>query len=466
MNVLLVQHTRRNTDSYPLGLASVAAVLREAGRRVSFVDLGFESDPDEALGRAIAEHEPGLLGFTIWTTGYGELIELLGRCDAARNIPVVAGGPHVAVAAREVLADGFVDVAVRGEGEPIAARICDALDGGSDLADVPGIAFVGEDGSYVETPDVDPVEDLDRLPAPPLDLFDPRRYRNTLGGRPVVDLMTARGCPHRCAFCSRGPTSGRRVRFMSPERVVAGMELLEQRFGFRAFYFLDDIFTLRRRRIVELCDRLIAAGHDDYRWACQTRVDRVDRELLEAMGRAGCVSIHFGVESANREILERLRKKTTAGQALAALRDCRKVGIPTMAYFMLGTPWDTPVTERESIDLAKQLGATVTLFFVAMPYPGTELREAFVERGLPVPERPGEYRAFFSERELEPGASDSPWTVHYREVRERCRAATREVLLAQVADLRGYRQLLPEFYRQYGVRGFAERVVTRLRNLM
>ena len=465
MKVLLVQHARRNTASYPLGLASIAAVLIEAGHRVSFVDLAFEPHPADALERAIAAHSPQALGFTLWTSQYDEFTDLLGRCDAAREIPVVAGGPHVGAAAKDVLDDGFVRVAVRGEGESIAAAIFEALDGRGDLSSVAGIAFVDDAGSYVETAAVTPLRDLDALATPPYELFDVRRYRNRLGGMPVVDMMTARGCPHKCAFCSRGPTSGRKLRLMSAERVVSEMELLEQRFGYRAFYFLDDIFTLRRRRIAELCERLIEAGHQ-YCWACQTRVDCVDRELLEAMRRAGCVSIHFGVESANQEILDRLRKKITPQQAISAVRDCREVGIPTMAYFMLGTPWDTAQTERESIELAKQLAATVTLFFATIPYPGTELRQASIERGLPVPERPSEYREFFSESETDLSGHDSPWLTHYDELHQRCRAATREVLFSQIADLRGYPKLLPEFYRQYGVVEFAKRVATRLRNLL
>jgi len=464
MNVLLVQHARRNTGSYPLGLAGIAAALEAAGHAASFVDLALERRPDEALAAAIAANTPRALGFTLWTNGYEEFTELLRRCGAARGIPVVAGGPHVSASAREVLRDGLVEVAVRGEGEAIAARIFDALESRGDLSSVAGIAYLDDAGRYVETSDAPPIDDLDALPSPPYDLFGVRRYRNRLAGLPAVDVMTARGCPHRCAFCSRGPTSGRRMRQMSPARVVAELELLEQRFGFRAFCFVDDIFTLRRRRVGELCDRLIAGGHR-YRWSCQTRVDCVDHDLLAAMRRAGCVSIHFGVESGSPEVLSRLRKKITLEQARAAVLGCRAVGIPTMAYFMLGTPWDTPATERETIDFARGLGATVTLFFVAIPFPGTEMREAFVARGLPVPERPGEYREFFSERRAEPGAVASAWTSRYREVQERCRAAAREVLISQMADLGGYPALLREFHTQYGVRGFAGRVVTRLRNL-
>ncbi|MBW2277729.1 MAG: B12-binding domain-containing radical SAM protein, partial [Deltaproteobacteria bacterium] len=442
-----------------------AAVLQKAGQEVSFVELAFESQPIDALERAIAAHSPQALGFTLWTTQYEEFTDLLGRCGAAAGIPVVAGGPHVGAAARDVLDDGFVRVAVRGEGESIAAAIFEALDGRGELSSIPGIAFVDDAGSCVETPDVALLDDLDALATPPYDLFDVRRYLNRLGGLPVVDMMTARGCPHKCAFCSRGPTGGRKMRLMSPARVVGEMEQLEQRFGYRAFYFLDDIFTLRRRRIAELSDRLIEAGHQ-YRWACQTRVDCVDRELLESMQRAGCVSIHFGVESGNQQILDRLRKKITVEQARVAVRDCREVGIPTMAYFMLGTPWDTAQTERESIDLAVQLAATVTLFFATIPYPGTELRQASIERGLPVPERPSEYREFFSERETAVDSRESAWLSHYREVHQRCRAATREVLFSQIKDLASYPKLLREFHTQYGVIGFASRVAARLRNLL
>ncbi|MCP4676430.1 MAG: radical SAM protein [Deltaproteobacteria bacterium] len=461
MRILLVQHARENTASYPLGLATIASVLAETGHRVSFIDLAFTRSPAKKLNDTIETFRPHALGFTLWTTQYSKFLSLVDDCPAARRIPVVAGGPHAGVAAEEILRDGRVRVVVRGEGELIAARVFEALQNGKGLSNIDGIAFLDEAGAYVQTPEVDYFENLDELPSPPYGLFRVTRYRNRLRGLPVVDMMTSRGCPYSCGFCYRGPTGGRKVRFMSPKRVLAEMERLYRNFGFRAFFFVDDIFTLRRERIIEICELIIASRRRFY-WACQTRVDRVDFELLALMKRAGCISIHFGVESGSQRIVDKLDKKTTVEQTMTAIADCQRLRIPTMVYFMLGTPWDTPETKRQTIALAKQLKSTVTLFFAATPFPGTKLRDAFIENGMYVPKAAAEYRQFWVEGEIDAESDLPSSSTQLNKTRRACIEATQEIIWAQILDIRSYPRLLAEFFTQYGLTDFARLAARRI----
>jgi anaerobic magnesium-protoporphyrin IX monomethyl ester cyclase len=462
VRVLLVQHSAANTDSYPLGLACVAGILQNAGHSVAFLDLALEEgDPVEILVRTAERERAAALGVTLMTPQYEEYLALAaGFRPRLPSVRVIAGGPHVSAVPEETLREGAVDIAVTAEAERMAAQLFEALEKGTDLGAVPGVAYLDGAARCQRTPDPALISNLDAAPAAPLELFRPDRYRGRLRGLRMANVQASRGCPFRCLYCLRGPASGRRFRPRGLDAVLSEIRRLHDDYGIRALSFVDDIFTFDMDRTARLCGMLRAEPYR-LRWMCETRADRVDEALLATMKRAGCVSIDFGVESGSEMILERLRKRISKDMVRRAFRGCRKIGMPTRAFFMLGTPWETDETVEETIAFARELRPTVSVFFLAMPYPGTELREAFLEAGWPLPARYGgrghyvEAGGFHSAER--PGDPPNP---HTRFIRA-CRHATRRAVWAQLSRPQYYPEVISGYLTRYSPGEFASRVARR-----
>jgi radical SAM superfamily enzyme YgiQ (UPF0313 family) len=186
--------------------------------------------------------------------------------------------------------------------------------------------------------------------------------------------MSSRGCPFRCSFCFR--LLGEQVRFRSLESVMQEMKRDRDVFGARQFFFQDETFTVDRERTVQFCEAVLRSGlRRDTDWICETRVDAVDRELLLRMKDAGCTLINYGVESGSQDILDKSRKKITLEQIRQALAYTKELKIRTFTNFIIGNPYDTPRTIKQTIQLALELDSDFASFTILTPFPGTETRE-------------------------------------------------------------------------------------------
>ena len=467
MRILLVQHVVENADAYPLNLGYVAAALRHAGHDVGFLDLALEAgDPVQILIRRVDEHRSQAIGLTSMTPHYNACLLLLRKARRhLPGIPIVLGGHHASALPEEVLRQGTADVVVLSEGEETAPDLLPKLEKAGDLHSVPGIAFLDEEGNFVQTEPREQVTNLDAIPDPPWDILRPARYRGRMRGRKVANVLTSRGCPYQCVHCYRGPAAGTRFRKRSTEHVLEEICRLHRDHEISAFAFRDDIFTLDRDKTRALCDR-ISSERLNILWDCETRVDRVDLDLLERMRLAGCISVDFGVESGSEEILGRLGKNTTRDQARKAFQYCRELGLSTRAFFMIGTPWETPQTVEETISFAKELRPTISLFFLAVPYPGTALREEFSKAGWTIPDDYDEYRHWT--------AGKGPWLQGKRDestnpqvffARE-CRRATRAFMMSQIRDVWNYPELLRSYLRRYSLKEAGVRLLRELKRLL
>jgi radical SAM superfamily enzyme YgiQ (UPF0313 family) len=464
MKILLVQHNRLENMLFPLGLGYVAAVLRKEKHRVAYLDLAFEKDALEALKSKIDEFRPEVIGVTLITPGYAEFVSIFGSLKQERPITIVAGGVHAAIETASVLDDGIVDIAVHAEGELVAPALFRALANGADLAAVNGIAYRNAAGAMVKTRRPEHYADLDLIPSPPLDLFPVHRYTKPLHGMPATIIMTSRGCPNNCTFCYRGPASGQKVRAMSLDRVMHEIAVLHDNVGIRAFFFWDEVFTLDGERIRELCARIIDSGMKIY-WACQTRVDLIDFQLARMMKKAGCVNIQFGVESGHPDILKKFNKGVGLEHIVRAFEICRKLRLPTSAFFILGTPWDTRANIRTTIEFAKKLRSTNTDFFAAIPYPGTLLKAIFEKARMPIPVNAEDYWYLRDAQRKADGASGA-FHQHLAAVRQRCRRAKREVTIAMIMRIRDYPRVLNEMVLLYGFGGSLVKIARGLRGLL
>jgi anaerobic magnesium-protoporphyrin IX monomethyl ester cyclase len=234
-------------------------------------------------------------------------------------------------------------------------------------------------GEIVINPDRPLIPNLDDLPLPRHDLLPLDRYRIPMIKGPYAFVVTSRGCPAGCRFCIKHVTYGKTVRIRSPENIMEELWMLHD-LGIHNVNMYADLFTVDREQVMGLCQLILKEGLK-IRWTCNSRVDFVDEEMLQLMGRAGCWMIAWGIESANEGILRRVRKGYRPERAAQALDWARVAGIKNWGYFIIGLPGETDETVRQTIELAKKLPLDLALFHIAAPYPGTPFYQEAVEKG-------------------------------------------------------------------------------------
>ncbi len=246
------------------------------------------------------------------------------------------------------------------------------------LKGVQGLCFASGDG-VICAPARPLIKDLDALPFPARHLFDLARYPlYASNGERMVTLLSSRGCPYNCSYCFKGIV-GRTYRQRSPDNVLTEIRDLIKTYGYRYFYFIDDLFTLDRRRLKTISEQIISEGLD-IRWQCLARVDLISFESLKLMRKAGCREIHYGIESGNPEILASLDKGITMDQVRRAVTWTAEADILAKGYFMLGLPGDTEETMRQTISFANELPLDEAMFSLTTPFPGTRLWDELVAR--------------------------------------------------------------------------------------
>jgi len=352
----------------PLGLAYLAASLRERGYEVGILDLDVDQRTSLDLGGF------DVVGITSDTPRYERALEIAKEAKD-RGCIVVMGGYHVTFRDEGALSSGYVDYVVRGEGEETFPALLDVLSGKGCPKEVGGISFE-ENGRFLRTPDAPPPQDLDSLPMPARDLLPMSKYHTLLQGRPATSLITSRGCPFNCYFCASSTFGGLRWRPRSPKSIVDEIEHLYREYGYRAFAFMDDNFTLSPRRVVAFIEELDRRGLD-ISWYCFSRVDTIVRnpELVTRMAEAGAVEVFLGLESGSQEALDSYGKRITVEQEREAIAILRCCGIKAYGSFIIGGIRETREMTEQTIRLARELDPWAVQFSILTPYPGTGLFE-------------------------------------------------------------------------------------------
>ena len=397
-----------------LSFCHLASALRAAGHEVALLDASAPFAPHEptAIRAAITGFAPDLVGLHLKTLHVQPAYAL--AAELADHV-LVAGGPHATILPAEPLARGF-RYAIRGEGEDALCELADVVDGRRTAAEVAGLSWVDR-GMIRHNPDRPWNTELDRL-APPLaalDLFDPAWY-GAAQALPPAGLLSSRGCPAACTFCSNDVT-GRKFRYRSARSVAAEVALLRDRFALPAFSFFDDSFAVGKRRVRELCDAIVGVGTPSY-WTCTAHPAHLDRDVLADMHRAGCTGLDIGMESADPGMLVRIGKGVTVERVLDVLGWARDLGIHTVVNLMFGWPDETDAELAATIDFLDRAGGIAGGFNargVVVPYPGTQLYEReharFGFTGWWIREPPLEYLAFptsWDAAEIRRAYSDDP----------------------------------------------------------
>ena len=394
----------------PIGLGYIASSLKKAGHEVVILDAGIErwkrinkrDDGVKYLGmsyedisKRIKEEAPDLVGINILTveaTNASLVASAVKRANKA--IKIVAGGPHVCVRAEETISDPNIDFIVIGEGEITTTELVNALEKKMPLEDVKGIWFK-KNGAIFRNEARPTVKDLDELPFPAWDIMNLEKYFGALdylqGSRSFknreIGMITSRGCPFACIFCSIRLSMGRAFRPRSPENVISEIEYLVGKYDIKHIGFEDDNLTFDKKRMNLICDMLIEKGlNKKITWSTPNgvRADSLDEALLRKMREAGCTVIVVAPESGSQYVVSNIIEKSLDLRDVErVVRICKKIGIECACFFVVGIPGETIEQIEETVDFAnkmRSLGA-VPSCSVAWPYYGTILHHRAREKG-------------------------------------------------------------------------------------
>jgi len=318
---------------------------------------------------------------TVTSRTYREAVEIAKIFKTKKpDMPVIFGGPHVSIMMKDVMKESLIDFAIYGEGELTLYELLGLLKNSENrfnvevLSKVNGLIF-RRDGNVVVNASRVLIENLDTLPFPAFDLFPMRRYAGRL------PLITSRGCPFACVFCASSQIWSRKWRPRSPENIVKEVKWLEDKFGPRPFEFHDDGFNMSLKRVNAICDQIIEEKINIPWGARGFRADIVNTDVSRKMRRAGCSHVAIGIESANPEMLKRMKKQLTIEQIDAGIKVLRSAGIDVIGQFMIGNPGETLETVKQSVKFAKESGCIKSMFATAVPFPGTGLWQYVEDNG-------------------------------------------------------------------------------------
>ena len=373
LKVLLLSLPGLNTGDeplFPLGIGYLLASLRLDNRPVQALHYQRREHVYEQLPEVMQRFAPDIVGLTCTTFNRGIVRETCAWLRATYpHVRIVLGGVHVSFMYEQALREYGADYVVIGEGEHTLRELCAALDQNLAMSAVKGIAFI-DNGQLVVTPARETVQDLDDLPMPDYSFAGELMKRSGMGF-----VISSRGCPVQCSFCSTSSYWGQKVRMNSPRRVVDEMEALVTRYGVKKIFFHDDTFNLGIGRVREICAE-ITRRDLKVEWGVSCRVSPVSQEMIDLMVAAGCRHICWGIESGSKTMLARIGKRITQEQISQAFECCRRhLGVISVgAFTMVGNPGESPETIAESIEFINTLQltdppSTAVLYIL----PGTKL---------------------------------------------------------------------------------------------
>lgn len=355
-----------------LGIGYMAAVLEKNGYDVDVIDASALELTYDELGEEILKRKPDIVSISALTPTIGVALDSADKIKQVKpDTIVVLGGYHPTFEYKSVLEEPSIDIVVRGEGEYTVLDLVRTIENGGDLTEVKGLAFHDEnDGELIVTEDRPIIHNLDELPFPAFHLFPMDKYRILNITTNVATIITTRGCPMQCSFCSSAALHGNKLRRRSYQNVCDEIEMRLREQNINTIAFMDDTFTLNKNFVRDFCNE-VKRRNLKFWWGCTSRVDTLDEELLQIMKDAGCITIFIGVESADQQMLEKMNKNITVSKTERAFKLARKVGIRTIASCVIGMPEDTKESIKNTIAFVKKLNPNYALYSLATPYPGT-----------------------------------------------------------------------------------------------
>jgi len=370
----------------PLGIGYIAAVLLQSGHQVQIIDaqvLGFTVD--EIL-HEVGAYQPDVLGISFLTPQEDSAYGLIRKLKSSfKDIPVMVGGAHPSCFPLETMEKcKEIDILVTGEGEYTVLDVIACLEAKRAWPEVQGIYYRNESGQIIETPPNGKLVDLETLAFParhlyPMDAYIPEPFENKK--LPSTNIIVSRGCAYaKCTFCYRSGILKRKYRIQSVEKTLEEIRHLVNKFGIKELIFYDDDLAANKEWLIKFCHSL----HQEkiaLNWSFRARASNIDGEILKQAKEAGCVSISFGFESGNQDLLDNIKKGVTLEQNRQAAALANGLGLEVIGTFMLGLPGETPQKAEETIRFAIELDCTYAAFIPTHPFRGTLLYEQCLGEG-------------------------------------------------------------------------------------
>jgi len=370
----------------PLGILYLSSTLINKGIEVSVLDHAAEGISIKKVVDWVIKEDPDILGLSVLISSSLTAPKIAEEVKKRKpGIIVVFGNHHATFNAERILRKyPFVDVIVRGEGEQTCLELVTCLEGSKNLKEVLGVTFRHEN-QIVSNPDRPLVKNIDLLPFPERNLLD-NEYHNTTVGinvapKKFTSFLSSRGCIFKCRFCSCASIAQSLWRPRSVENVMEELHLLASE-GYKQIMFVDDNFTLNRKRAVELCRRM-RKEKVNMEWICEGRVDQSSYDMFREMVKAGCRMMYFGIESGTQKVLDYYNKRTTPKQSKEAVEKARKAGMDLIVgSFIIGAPNETKADIQKTLNFVSGLDLDVPQINVLGAFPGNSIWEEFKEKGL------------------------------------------------------------------------------------
>ena len=366
----------------PVTLATMAAMILKEGDEVKLSDCIVDNITFEQLKKNISRFNPDLIVINTATASiYSDLNCAKIAKEVLPGIKTLAFGLHVTALPDEVFSiSPFLDYVIRGEPEFCLLELVREIKNGfSRISQIKGLSY-RDDRKVTHNEKREFTEDLNMLPSPAWELIDTKNYLLPLSDEPFLLVTTSKGCPHSCLFCPAKPFYGNRIRLRDSKIVVDEMEHARKKFGVRQFLMWSESFTEHRDYVIRLCEE-IRKRNLDISWACNSRVDKIDSELLKLMRLAGCWMIGYGVESGDEGILKSSGKSITIAQIENAIKLAKNENLEVAAHVIFGLPGETMKTGKKTIKWLTGLNIDFAQIYCAVPWPSSALYGIAKEKG-------------------------------------------------------------------------------------
>lgn len=355
--------------SPPLNLAYLASMIRNE-HKVKIVDSSTEGLTFEDVKKIMKSFEIDVVGITATTSMIPDAYETARIAkEVNENAKVILGGPHSTFLPEKTMEEcKSIDFIVRGEGEYTFKELIGAIEKGKKPENINGLSFRGN--KIQHNPPRELIKNVDELPIPSYDLLSMDRYKSD--NIKYGTIMTSRGCPFNCIFCSSSLQFGNVWRGHSTDRVLEELSILRNKYDKREIEFLDDTFSLKKSRAVEISNK-IKKEELDISWIASSRVDTFSSEIAKAMRDGGAHTVYFGIESGTQKVLDFIGKGITLERSKISVKNAKEAGLRILGSFIIGFPFETKGDINKTIKFSKKVGVDLAQFTIATPYPGTRL---------------------------------------------------------------------------------------------
>ncbi|MEM3101620.1 MAG: radical SAM protein [Candidatus Nitrosotenuis sp.] len=354
----------------PLGLTYLSALLRNKGYEVNLIEANALNLTKNQILKQLNTFKPDYLLYTSITDNFQKTLSWIKEIRAEYNKPVIIGGPHMEIYPEETLTHDCIDYGVVGDGWETLPELLEALGQKRDLREIKGLVF-RRDGKVILTEPRPKRVSLEDVPFPARDLLPLEKYDTILSkARPITIMITALGCPFKCTYCCTDTN----LRVRSPEHVIAEVEECITKYGIKEIEFYDETFTVNKKKMNRFLD-LVEEKNLKFLWSVRTRVDCVDKELLNRMARNGCIRVNFGIESGDEDILRSVNRPMKLDKIRESVRWAKESGIMTFGFFMIGLPQDTKETIEKTLKFMLELDLDFMQLNKFTPLPNSKIYE-------------------------------------------------------------------------------------------